>query len=222
MKASESVSKKSIIFVDLQNDFMPTGALPVPHGDEVISKANALQPYFEYVVATQDWHPHEHGSFAVNHSGKQAGDRIVLAGLPQILWPVHCVQGTKGAEFVAALKTDRLMKVFQKGSDSTIDSYSGFFDNGHRKSTGLSDYLMAQKVSDVYIMGLALDYCVKYTVLDACQLGFKTYLIQDACRGVNLNSEDSAIAIQEMKKAGASIVQSSDIFRSFTNIKDNK
>ncbi len=201
--------KKALILVDLQNDFMPTGALPVPQGDNVIPLANALQAYFECIIATQDWHPENHGSFAANHPGRSAGDRIELAGLPQILWPTLCVQATVGAELVKMLNIDRLTKVFQKGSDPTIDSYSGFFDNGHRKSTGLGDYLRRLQISDVYIMGLALDYCVKYTVLDACQLGFKTFLIEDACRGVNINSEDSVIAIREMQAAGASVIQSS-------------
>lgn len=202
---------KALILVDLQNDFMPKGRLAVPQGNAVIPIANALQPHFEYIIATQDWHPKNHGSFAVNHTGKSVGDRITLAGLPQILWPVHCVQGTEGAELVADLKQERLTKIFQKGSDPTIDSYSGFFDNGHRKSTGLGDYLKKQAISELYIMGLALDYCVKYTVLDACQLGFKTFLIEDGCRAVNLNPEDGAIAIKEMQAAGATVIQSATI-----------
>jgi len=200
--------KKALILVDLQNDFMPGGSLAVPLGNDVIPIANTLQSHFEYIIITQDWHPKNHGSFAVNHAGKSVGDRITLAGLPQILWPVHCVQGTEGAELVADLKQDNLTKIFQKGSDPSIDSYSGFFDNGHRKPTGLGDYLKTQQVSDVYIMGLALDYCVKYTVLDACQLGFKTYLIEDGCRAVNLNPEDGASAIKEMQAAGAVIISS--------------
>lgn len=210
------IMQKALILIDLQNDFMPTGALPVPHGDEVVPLANALQAYFECVIATQDWHPKNHASFAVNHAGQSPGDCVEVAGLPQILWPVHCVQATKGAELVKGLKRDRLNKIIQKGSDPHIDSYSGFFDNGHRKSTGLQAYLKAQQISAVYIMGLALEYCVKYTVLDACQLGFKAFLIEDACRGVNLNVEDSAIAIAEMQAAGAGILQSSAIFKQFS------
>ena len=202
---------KALILVDLQNDFMPGGSLAVPQGNAVIPIANALPSHFECVVATQDWHPKNHGSFAINHPHKSVGDHIKLAGLPQILWPVHCVQGTEGAELVADLKQDRLTKIVQKGSDPTIDSYSGFFDNGHRKSTGLGDYLKMQGISDVYILGLALDYCVKYTVLDACQLGFKTFLIEDGCRAVNLNPEDAAMAIKEMRAAGANIIQSANI-----------
>jgi len=202
--------QKALILVDLQNDFMPTGALPVPHGDEVVPLANALQVYFDCIIATQDWHPRNHGSFAANHPGLSPGDAIELAGLPQILWPTHCVQATAGAEFVKTLKIDRIAKVFQKGCDPNMDSYSGFFDNGHTKSTGLGDYLQARRISEVYIMGLALDYCVKYTVLDACQLGFKTFLIEDGCRGVNVQSTDSVI--QAMQAAGASLIRSTEVY----------
>jgi len=202
--------KKALIIVDLQNDFMPTGSLPVPHGEEVIPLANTLQTYFECIVATQDWHPKNHGSFAVNHPGRSVGDIIELAGLSQVLWPTHCVQARQGAEFVKAFTLIPTAKIFQKGCNPTIDSYSGFFDNGHTQSTGLKDYLLACQISDVYVMGLALDYCVKYTVLDACQLGFTTFLIEDGCRGVNLKKDDSATAMQEMRLAGANVVQSTD------------
>jgi nicotinamidase/pyrazinamidase len=201
--------KSALLLVDLQNDFMPTGTLPVPAGDEVIPLANTLQDYFECVVATQDWHPRHHGSFAGNHPGLAPGDRVALAGLTQILWPTHCVQGTPGAEWATGLKTDRIEKVFQKGVDSHVDSYSGFFDNGHQKATGLSDYLLQRQISELFIMGLALDYCVKYTVLDACQLGFKTFLIEDACRGVN--PEACVLAIEEMQAAGAYVIRSAAI-----------
>jgi nicotinamidase/pyrazinamidase len=203
--------KKALILVDLQNDFIPNGSLAVAQGNEVIAIANRLQTHFEYVLATQDWHPKNHASFAINHPGKSVGDLIELAGLTQVLWPVHCVQGTVGAELVADLNKGRLTQLFQKGCDPNIDSYSGFFDNGHRKATGLADYLKTQQISDVYIMGLALDYCVKYTVLDACQLGFKTYLIEDGCRAVNLNPGDAAMAIKEMQAAGAHVIQSADL-----------
>src|SRR5688500_5437345 len=163
---------KALILVDLQNDFLSGGAPAVPDGDVVIPIANELQQKFPLVVATQDWHPANHGSFAANHPGKKPGDIIELNGLPQILWPVHCVQGTRGAEFVAGLDGSRVARVFHKGTDAGIDSYSGFFDNGHRKATGLGDYLKERGVTDVYVMGLATDYCVKFTALDARQLEF--------------------------------------------------
>ena len=204
---------KALILVDIQNDFIPGGALPVPEGDQVVPVANRLQPQFDLVVATQDWHPANHGSFAANHPGKQPGDIIDLNGLRQILWPVHCVQKTPGAAFVTGLSTRAIAGVFQKGTDPRIDSYSGFFDNGHRKATGLHDFLKARKVTDVFIVGLATDYCVKFTALDAKTLGFKTHLIEDACRGVNLKPDDVAKAIDELKTAGVNVLRSDEILR---------
>ena len=138
---------------------------------------------------------------------------IDLNGLPQILWPVHCVQNTPGAAFAPALRIDRITEIFRKGTDPAIDSYSGFFDNGHRRSTGLDVYLKARGVSDVYIMGLATDYCVKFSVLDARQLGFSVHVIEDGCRGVNLKPTDSADAIAEMRRAGAAIIDLRTIVR---------
>lgn len=202
---------KALILVDIQNDFVPGGALPVAEGDQIVPVVNALQPKFELVVATQDWHPPNHGSFAANHPGTKPGDVIELHGLSQILWPVHCVQGTPGAEFVASLDLTRVEKVFHKGTDPGIDSYSGFFDNGHRKATGLGDYLKQRGVSEVYVAGLATDYCVKFTALDARQLEFDTYLVTDACRGVNLNPGDVERAVDEMRAAGVTPVLSSEV-----------
>jgi nicotinamidase-related amidase/8-oxo-dGTP pyrophosphatase MutT (NUDIX family) len=202
---------KALVLVDLQNDFVPGGALPVPEGDAIVPLINQLQKQFELVVATQDWHPSNHGSFAANHPGKKPGETIQLNGLPQILWPVHCVQNTLGAEFLPALDTGRIDMVFKKGTDSGVDSYSGFFDNGHRKSTGLGDYLKSKNVEELYVVGLATDYCVKFTALDAVQLGFKTFLIQDACRGVNLKPGDTNTAIEEMRRAGVRIMKSSEV-----------
>ena len=167
--------------------------------------ANEYQSRFDLIVATQDWHPADHQSFAANHDGKQIGDLVSLNGLPQILWPVHCVQETHGADFAGALKRDRWARVFQKGVDREIDSYSGFFDNGHAKDTGLASYLRQQGVDSVYVLGLATDYCVKFTALDAVSLGFRTHLILDGCRGVNLRPDDTQRAVEEMKAAGVSL-----------------
>ena len=201
-----------LIIVDLQNDFLPGGALPVPRGDEVIPLANELQSRFELIVATQDWHPANHGSFAVNHPGKKPGDRIMLNGIEQILWPVHCVQNTPGAEFVASFDTKRIGRIFQKGTDPKIDSYSAFFDNAHRRSTGLSDYLKERFVTDVYLVGLALDYCVKYSVLDAQQLGFNAQVIVDGSRGIALDPGDLDRVLDEMKRAGATLLKSRSLY----------
>ena len=202
---------KALILVDIQNDFLPGGALAVPDGDAVIAVANEFQAKFPLVAATQDWHPADHGSFAVNHPGRNAFEHVDLNGLPQTLWPVHCVQNTSGAALALGLKKERITKVFQKGTDADIDSYSGFFDNGHRRATGLGDWLKSQGATDVYVCGLATDYCVKFTALDAVSLGFKTHLIEDACRGVNLRTGDIDGAIAEMKTAGVEVVKSKDL-----------
>ncbi|MBF0387546.1 MAG: bifunctional nicotinamidase/pyrazinamidase [Candidatus Omnitrophica bacterium] len=192
---------KALIIVDMQNDFCPGGALPVKDGNTIVPAINDLMKKFDMVVATQDWHPKDHGSFASNH-GKKSGEMIVINGLDQILWPDHCVQGTQGAEFVKGLDVKRIARVFQKGMDKGVDSYSGFFDNGHKNATGLGDYLKQQKVTEVYVVGLATDYCVKFTALDAVGLGFKTFLITDACKGVELQAGDVARAVNEMKLKG--------------------
>ncbi len=199
---------EALILIDMQNDFMPGGALPVVEGDKVVPVANRIGRHFDLVVATQDWHPANHGSFASQHPGKKPGDVIDLNGLPQVLWPDHCVQQSKGAEFHRALDRSRVAAIFQKGVDPEIDSYSGFYDNGHRRGTGLTEYLRSAGVTDVTIAGLATDYCVKYSVLDALRLGFKTTVVEDACRGVNLKPDDSAAALAEMRTAGAQVVRS--------------
>ena len=204
---------KALILTDIQNDFLPGGALAVPQGDAVIPVGNQLQAAFPLVVATQDWHPANHGSFAANHPGKKPYEQVDLNGLAQTLWPVHCVQGTKGAELASALRKDRIAEVFPKGTDPGIDSYSGFFDNGHRKATGLGDWLKAKGVRQVYLCGLTTDYCVKFTALDAVGLGFKTWVVLDACRGINVRPGDVRQAVAEMTQAGVSVVQSAQVLR---------
>jgi nicotinamidase/pyrazinamidase len=201
----------ALIIVDLQNDFLPSGALPVPEGDTIVLLVNRLQPHFDLIVATQDWHPADHGSFAANHEGRTPGELIELQGLPQILWPVHCVQNTPGADFAPGLDRSHWDRIFRKGTDPAIDSYSGFYDNGQLQSTGLGDYLREKGVTDAYIVGLATDYCVKFTVLDALRLGFHAHLIEDACRGVDLQPGDVAAASEAMRVAGAAIVKSDQI-----------
>jgi len=202
---------EALIIVDLQNDFLPGGALPVPHGDEVITLANDLQQQFGLVVATKDWHPPNHGSFAANHKGKKPGDRIILDGIEQILWPVHCVQHTYGAEFAHAFDRSRIAHVFHKGTERNIDSYSTFFDNAHRRHTGLAHYLKERSIKDIYLLGLALDYCVKYSALDARELGLNTHVVLDGCRGIELALGDIQSALDEMKSVGAVILKSDDL-----------
>jgi nicotinamidase/pyrazinamidase len=203
----------TLLVVDIQNDFLPGGALAVPDGDRVIPIINRLIGRFDLVLATQDWHPPDHGSFAANHPDHQPGDIIDLNGIPQILWPVHCVQHSAGAAFSSQLRSDRFAKIFQKGIDPEIDSYSSFFDNAKRRATGLGDYLRERNMKEIFICGLATDYCVKASTLDSQELGLQTYVIEDACRGVNLKPDDSRNAIAEMRAAGASIIDSEEIFR---------
>jgi nicotinamidase/pyrazinamidase len=201
----------ALILVDIQHDFCPGGALGVPNGDEVVPVANRLAASFGLVVATQDWHPPDHGSFAVNHPGKLPFEVAELAGAPQVLWPAHCVQGTAGAAFHSALDVARICHVVRKGTDPSIDSYSGFFDNGRRRSTGLAGYLRDQRASEVTVLGLATDYCVRATALDAAALGFRVTLVEDGCRGVDLASGDVARALEEMRAAGVRIAESGDL-----------
>ena len=198
----------ALILVDIQNDFLPGGALAVPEGDRIIPVVNGLLARFELVVATQDWHPPDHGSFAASHPGRRPFEQIELEGLPQTLWPVHCVQQTGGALFAPTLITRRIARVFPKGTERGIDSYSGFFDNGHRRATGLGAWLREQGVNRTVVAGLATDYCVKFTALDAVKEGFAVTLVEDACRGVNLQPTDVATALSELRAAGVAIVSS--------------
>jgi nicotinamidase/pyrazinamidase len=202
---------RALILVDLQYDFMPGGALAVPSGDETVAVANRILPHFPIVAATQDWHPPAHGSFAANHPGKQPYDVIELGGVSQVLWPTHCVQDTRGAELHASLDRARVTEVFRKGTDPTIDSYSGFFDNGKRKATGLADWLRERWIRQLYILGLATDYCVQATALDARALGFDVRLVEDGCRAVDVHPGDGERALAAMRGAGVGIVESGAI-----------
>lgn len=202
---------RALVLVDLQNDFLPGGALAVREGDRVIPIANRLQHEVDLVVATQDWHPRDHASFASQHAGKRPGELITLEGLPQVLWPDHCVQLTHGAAFASTLDTKRITKIFPKGMDRRVDSYSGFFDNGRRHDTGLADYLRLKGVRELLVCGLATDYCVKWTALDAAELGFDTFVVVDACRGVELNEGDVDDALDELEDAGVELVESDEL-----------
>lgn len=195
----------ALVLIDLQNDFMPGGALAAPKGDETVPVANRLLQEYELAIATQDWHPAGHGSFASSHPGKEPGDVIDLDGVEQILWPDHCVQGEPGAEFHPQLQLEPLARIFQKGVDPRVDSYSAFFDNARRRATGLADYLRERGVDEVHLMGLATDYCVKYSALDAVSLGFRTVVLKAGCRGIDLQPGDVAKAYEEMRRAGAEL-----------------
>ena len=207
----------ALLMVDIQKDFLPGGSLEVPQGDEIIPVANEIQEYFDLVVATQDWHPMDHGSFASNHPGKQPGDKIELDGVEQVLWPDHCIQQTGGADFADDLKMDRVEKIIRKGTDPLVDSYSGFYDNQHKRATGLHEYLSRKGVDTVTIAGLAADVCVRYTALDAMELGYKVFLVRNATRAVDGN-EALEETLRELREKGAGVVDSSgmnDILKEF-------
>jgi nicotinamidase/pyrazinamidase len=203
-----STIMKALLLIDIQNDFCVHGALEVNDADAIVPIANRLMPLFDVVVATQDWHPADHKSFAANHLWRKVGQVIDLNGLTQTLHPMHCVQNMMGANFHRGLNTDGVHHVVRKGTDAEIDGRSGFFDNGKRTETDLDVFLKSLGVKEVYIMGLATDYCVKFTALDAVDLGYKTYLIEDACRGFDLNAGDNERAIADMAKFGVYIIHS--------------
>ncbi|HGK4674840.1 bifunctional nicotinamidase/pyrazinamidase [Kluyvera genomosp. 2] len=202
------MSARALLLVDLQNDFCAGGALAVADGDSTVDVANALiaaaKLRDEAVIASQDWHPANHGSFARQH-GVEPYSQGTLDGLPQTFWPDHCVQGSEGAALHPLLSQQAIDAVFYKGESVNIDSYSAFFDNGHRQKTGLDAWLHEHDIRELIVLGLATDYCVKFTVLDALQLGYTVNVITDGCRGVNLTPQDSANAFMEMAAAGATL-----------------
>jgi nicotinamidase/pyrazinamidase len=203
---AEPANMKALLLIDIQNDFLPGGSLAVPGGDGIIPVVNAIQEKFELVVATQDWHPPTHKSFASNHPAKAVFDQILLGGLPQVLWPDHCVQGTTGAELSAAVDWKKTEAIFRKGTNPAIDSYSGFYDNGHLKATGLRAYLKGRGVTEVFLAGLAADYCVYFTGKDALAEGFAVSLIEDATRAISLEGFENAKS--DLLQKGGQVIQS--------------
>jgi len=190
---------------------MPFGALPVAQGDAVVPVANRVMPVFGLVVATQDWHPADHASFASSHSGRAPGEVVLLGGTEQVLWPDHCVQNSPGASFHSGLDVAGIGHVVRKGVDREVDSYSGFFDNDHRRETGLRALLKARGVDKIVVCGLATDYCVKYTALDARALGLEVVVVTDGCRAVDVEPGDGERALAEMRSAGCTLVASGDL-----------
>jgi nicotinamidase/pyrazinamidase len=201
---------KALVIVDVQNDFTPGGNLQVPHGDIIVPVINNLQKYFDLVVATQDWHPQNHNSFASNHTGKKPFDKIMLNGREQILWPDHCIQGSYGADFNPLLETEMFSAIFRKGMNPDVDSYSGFNDNNNKISTGLGGYLREKGITDLYFCGLAADICVYYSVMDSLKEGFRSTLIEDASRP--LSNENYATVKYQLLKIGGHFINSIDIF----------
>lgn len=211
------MNKTALILVDLQNDFFPGGSLAVKEGDQVLPAINALLKMpFDLIIATKDYHPPLHVSFASTH-GKKVGDVIENNESSQILWPNHCIQGTKGSDFAPGWDSSLVHQVVHKGTNLTVDSYSTFFDNGRKQETGLNQLLKDLGIKTIYIAGLATDYCVKYSVLDALDLGFKVNVVKEGCRPVNLNPEDEENALQEMRENGASIVSIKDLQKRFSS-----
>lgn len=200
---------KTLVVIDVQNDFIPGGALAVPGGNEIVEVINDLQKKFELVIATQDWHPKNHSSFAANHEGKTDFEIIKWKDADQVLWPIHCVQNTYGAEFYPDLETAKIESIFRKGTNPEIDSYSGFYDNAHLKSTGLAGYLREKGASELYFCGLAGEYCVYFSAIDALEEGFKVTLIEDATRA--LDEEQYENAKTDILSRGGKIVKAAEL-----------
>ncbi|MBL9046038.1 MAG: bifunctional nicotinamidase/pyrazinamidase [Tabrizicola sp.] len=194
-------ASEALVVIDVQNDFCPGGALAVGEGDQIISRINGLMGDFQTVVLTQDWHPANHASFAANHPGAAPFSLTTMPYGPQVLWPTHCVQGTDGAAFHKDLYTDPAQLVIRKGFRPEIDSYSAFFENDRTTATGLEGYLRDRGISSVTLVGLATDYCVAYSALDAARLGFKATVLEGACRAIDLNGS-LAQARGQMRAAG--------------------
>jgi nicotinamidase/pyrazinamidase len=197
-------ASEALIVIDVQNDFCPGGALAVAGGDEIIPRINGLMGDYQIVVLTQDWHPADHASFAANHSGAAPFSLTEMPYGPQVLWPTHCVQGTAGAAFHAGLQTDLGQLVIRKGFRAGIDSYSAFFENDKTTPTGLEGYLRSRGVTSVTLVGLATDFCVAYSALDAARLGFAVAVLQGACRAIDLNGS-LADAMTQMQAAGVQV-----------------
>lgn len=200
----------ALIVVDIQNDFLPGGALAVPRGDETVAIANRLMPLFPTVVLTADWHPADHSSFASQHAGKSPYDVVTMPYGNQVLWPEHCVAGTSGADFAAGLETVRAHAVIRKGTDKNCDSYSGFLAADRKTPTGLAGYLKSRGVTTVFVCGLATDFCVAWTAQDAAAAGFKTYLIKDASRAIDAGGSLAA-AMAGLKTAGVGVIEKKDV-----------
>jgi nicotinamidase/pyrazinamidase len=201
----------ALLVVDVQNDFCPGGALEVRGGDEVIPVINKLMPLFPGVVATQDWHPPGHVSFASAHPGRKSRDVIDARGVRQVLWPDHCVRGSEGADFHAALERRFITLVLRKGFTAGRDSYSAFFENDGKTPTGLAFFLRGLGFERVYLCGLATDYCVLFSAMDALSLGFRVFLIEDAVRGVDVPAGSARRALETMRAGGATILGSREI-----------
>jgi len=201
----------ALLIIDVQNDFCPGGSLEVPEGDRIVPVINHLAPGFTVVVATQDWHPADHASFASNNPGKKPFEVVDRGGISQTFWPDHCIPGTPGAELHPELDLRQVDLILRKGSRRELDSYSAFFENDRRTPTGLGGYLRERGVERVYLTGLAADVCVYYSAMDAVRLGLAVTLVQDATRGLDIPPGSLADRLGEMRDAGVAVVQSGDL-----------
>ncbi|EHO09860.1 hypothetical protein HMPREF9714_01862 [Myroides odoratimimus CCUG 12901] len=199
---------KALLVVDLQYDFLPGGSLAVEEGDKIIPVINTIQKQFDLIIATQDWHPNNHKSFASQHPDNKLFDVINLNGIPQVLWPDHCVQGTKGAEFTAEWDTTKVAAIFRKGMNVEVDSYSGFYDNDHQHSTGLLGFLKDKKVTELYVCGLAAEFCVYFSAKDAQEAGIKTFFLDFATKPIT--AEGLVNAKKEMETLGITILKNQE------------
>ena len=195
---------KALVIIDVQNDFLLNGSLEVPSGNDVIEPINEIINNYTLVIATKDWHPLDHVSFASNHLGKNIGDIIKVNNIDQILWPEHCVQESRGSDFPKTLNFKSINKIIYKGINSQIDSYSGFYDNAKIRSTGLSDYLKAKNVTSIDFVGLVTEYCVKFSALDSINENFKTRVILKGIKGINI--KESNKALNEIKSKGVDLL----------------
>jgi nicotinamidase/pyrazinamidase len=200
---------KTLILIDVQNDFMPGGPLEVPYGNLIVPVINRIQDNYDLVLATQDWHPVDHKSFASNHFGTKPFERMVIHDYLQTLWPDHCIQGTTGAEIEKNIKSDKIAAIFRKGMDAEVDSYSGFYDNNHQLSTGLAGYLRDKGVTEIHFCGLAADICVYYSILDSIREGFTASLVEDASRPLYPDKFDDVKC--ELAKLGVRIISSNEL-----------
>lgn len=201
---------RALIVIDMQVDFCPGGALAVAGGDEIVGSINDLMPDFDAVVLTQDWHPHDHTSFAANHPGAAPFSQVQMPYGPQVLWPVHCVQGSRGADFHPGLDTTRADIVIRKGFRPEIDSYSAFFENDRTTPTGLAGYLRERGTTEVWLAGLATDFCVGFSALDAARLGFRVTLLTDAARAIDLDGSLGS-AMSDMAAAGVTLARAAEL-----------
>lgn len=199
-----------LLIVDVQNDFCPAGQLAVPRGDQIIPVIHAIAPSFNHIVLTQDWHSPHHRSFASAHPGRQPFEQIELSYGPQTLWPDHCIQGTPGADFHSALQLTRAELILRKGFRPEVDSYSAFFENDRTTATGLGGYLRERGFARIFLAGLAYDYCVGYSALDARRLGFDAVIVRDACRAIDLNGSVAQME-QQFATAGVTLVESPEL-----------